>query len=107
MIEIKRGIYSVRVYDESEKRGIIFPTSSLTQNTDFFMEVQKNKKPCLSVLMFDKNYVLNYPPIEQFLEGRDIEVLKEDYEAKKLYQFYFKRAIPTIIKGEIVNYIFP
>lgn len=111
MIEIKRNASSVIAFDESEGRGITFPTNDSVSIEQFIEEVQKISETMkyglvLVVLLFDPKYKENYRPMSKFLEGKDgPQVLEDDATVRKLYGYYFSHAIPELSPGR-VNYIF-
>lgn len=102
MLEIKRNTYSVIAYDESEGRGISFPTNDSTDVNLFVQEIQQLANDMhlgivIVPLVFDSRYETNYFPMSKYLEGKEgPQVLNDDNEVKALYDFYFTHSITQI-----------
>lgn len=132
MFKIDRHTNCIFAYDESEKRGIVFPARDFRQTPsaieinfsqrkellkkegeDFLDEVFQiaQDMPCgirINILTYDEEYEVNYKPMKKFLEnmGRGAEIFEDDAIVEELFKFFFKHSILQLCPGESPSYVF-
>lgn len=108
MIKVLRKKHCVFVYDESENRGIVFPSTVSTQKEDFIKSARETAQTLkfgllVKPLLYDFSRVDNFNPLADFLIGKPDRdhVLDEDENAKEMYKFFFSNSIPQFSPGQI------
>ena len=108
MVEVVRKKHCVIVYDESENRGVAFPSTVSTEFNDFLKDV---KETCMSLkygmlikpLLYDFSKVHHFNALADFLEGNPDKdhALENDDTAREFHQFFFAHSIPEFSPGKI------
>lgn len=132
MFKIDRHTKCIIAYDETEKRGIVFPARDFRQAPSAIEEhfsqreelIEKESEEflheafqkaqgmscgiILSVLSYDEGFEINYKPLKKFFDkiGKGAEVFEDDAMVEELYKFFFKNSILQLAPGVTPLYTF-
>lgn len=99
MIKIKRNRNCIMVYDESDNRGITFPSNDSIKWFEYHKQVLAYKVQFKNIntiveLSFNPKFSNEYKPLAKYFKGKRNHFT--DNDIIKFYEFYFNHAVPRL-----------